>query len=126
MTIHVTAIYQSARQARDAVAALTHAGLTPAAIHTSPEDDSPAGRQQALEQLLRAAPDERWNIGHLWHALFVGDEYRPTQRPTGEYMQAIRRGSCLVTVAADDVWHDAVIVTLRRFGPTQLDDATPH
>jgi len=117
----VVGVYDSYAQAQNAMNELLSSGFSRNDVHLN----SGAGSTDSTDQTLRTDSDQGGSgIGNFFRSLFGMDEHRDH----GDiYSEAVRRGSCVLTVDADsDEQRDRAIDIMERFNPVDIDERSTY
>ncbi|HVK94705.1 MAG TPA: YsnF/AvaK domain-containing protein [Noviherbaspirillum sp.] len=112
----VIGVYDSYAQAQNAMNELLSSGFSRNQIQLNPDSDA------TTTQNIRSAGDETGGtgIGHFFRSLFGREEHREHR---DVYSEAVRRGSVVLTVHADnDEQHDRAVELMNRYDPVDIDE----
>ena len=115
----VIGVYDSYAQAQNAMNELLSSGFSRSDVQINPESDSTTQTQTARTS---DADEGGSAIGNFFRSLFGMDE----DRQHGDvYSEAVRRGSCVLTVYADsDEQRDRATDIMNRYDPIDIDERT--
>lgn len=117
----VIGVYDSYAQAQNAMNDLLSAGFSADDVHLNPEtgDTSEYAATRGTER------EEGHGIGHFFRSLFGMEE---EHREQGDiYSEAVRRGSCVLTVYADsEEQHDRAADIMNNYDPIDIDERAAH
>ncbi|HEY0844766.1 MAG TPA: DUF2382 domain-containing protein [Noviherbaspirillum sp.] len=117
----VVGVYDSYAQAQNAMNELIASGFSREDIELNPEAD----RSSATSASTAGSSDTGGSsIGNFFRSLFGSDEDRSDR---DIYSEAVRRGSCVLTVHADDDTQcDRAADIMNRFDPVDIDERTTY
>jgi uncharacterized protein (TIGR02271 family) len=111
----VVGVYDSYAQAQNAMNELIAGGFSRSDIQLSPDSERTTTAQAGKEES---------GIGHFFRSLFGMEEDR-TDRDV--YSEAVRRGSCVLTVNADsEELRDRATDIMNRYDPIDIDERSTH
>lgn len=113
----VVGVYDSYAQAQNAMNELLACGFSRDEVQLSPESD-----RSTTTQASTTTHDQHGGsgIGNFFRSLFGMDEDRADR---DIYSEAVRRGSCVLTVYADsDEQSDQAVDIMNRFNPVDVDE----
>ena len=119
----VVGVYDSYTQAQNVMNELIACGFSRDQVQLSPESDRPAGQgtTQGMAGTASAQPSGS-GIGHFFRSLF-GMEDEEDRQHHDIYAEAVRRGSCVVTVDADtEAERERAVEVMNRFDPVDIDE----
>lgn len=109
----VVGVYDSYSQAQSAMNELLASGLPRSNIRLDPSSESAATTGERTTQ-------HEHGIGHFFRSLFGMDEKSEHHHV---YAEAVRRGSCVLTVNADsDDQRDAAMNIMNRYSPVDIEE----
>lgn len=118
----VIGVYDDRSQAQNALNELLKAGFAREDVSLSASSDSLSSTAQS-EAEGAAEPSGRSGIGGFFSSLFGLDN----RQDADIYSEAVRRGSCLLTVnARNDEQHAEIINILDRFNPIDIDERAAY
>lgn len=113
----VVGVYDSYAQAQNAMNELLSSGFSRSDVQLSPDADNKT-------TTARDADQSGGGIGGFFRSLFGMEEKREDH---DIYSEAVRRGSCLLTVNADnDEQRDRAVDILNRYDPVDIDERATH
>lgn len=121
----IIGVYDSYDQAQRALNDLIAAGFSRSDVQLNPHADG-TGVARASSTNEQGTTSGGSGIGHFFRSLFgMEDEEERTQRDL--YAEAIRRGSCVLTVNAErDDQRDKAIDILNRYDPVDIDKRSEY
>ncbi len=105
--------FDTARQAQDD---LVQSGFSRQDVQIA-ANDQPLVRSASSSSEYSSAPYHEGGISGFFHRIFGSDQ----DSDTGHYAEAVRRGSAVLTVTADDARMDAATAILNRHNPVDID-----
>lgn len=123
----IIGVYDEYSHAQSALDELLQSGFDRSDVRLSPADQNPAARQAALRSndLGNEESSGGWSIGNFFRALFGNDEHNHPHADV--YKEALRRGSYLLTVEADDEEErDRASDIMNRYHPVDIDARSAH
>jgi uncharacterized protein (TIGR02271 family) len=116
----VVGVYDSYAQAQNVMNELLACGFSRDEVQLSPDADRTSGTQGT--QATASGQQSGSGIGHFFRSLF-GMEDEEDRQHHDIYAEAMRRGSCVVTVDADDEQErERAIEVMNRFDPVDIDE----
>ncbi len=117
----VIGVYDSYSQAQNAMNEIVAAGISRSNVRLNPEQETGTTDMQTGQ----AHEDRGSAIGNFFRSLFgMGDEDR---NDSDIYAEAVRRGSCVLTVDADtDEQRDTVMTIMNRYDPVDIEERSAH
>jgi hypothetical protein len=118
----VVGVYDDYTQAQKAEKELLESGFPRHMVQIGAAADSPAARRALLRDTERAnhQGEERWSVGNFISMIFGNDT---KDEHVDIYSEAIRRGSCLLSVDADDDQQKLKAADiLNRYDPVDIDE----
>lgn len=114
----VVGVYDSYAQAQNAMNELLSSGFSRSDIQLNPESDT------SMQTTHMETHEKGSGIGHFFRSLFGMDD--DDDRQHGDiYSEAVRRGSCVLTVHADsDDQRDRATDIMNRYDPVNIDERT--
>jgi len=113
----VVGVYDSYAQAQNVMNELLACGFSRDEVQLSPDAD-----RTTTEQTTTADSGSGSGIGHFFRSLF-GMEDEEDRQHHDIYSEAVRRGSCVVTVYADnDEERERAVDVMNRFDPVDIDE----
>lgn len=110
----VVGVYDSYSQAQSAMNELIASGFSRSDVHLQPDQETSATSGQTRTE------GDSGGIGGFFRSLFGMDD-QAEHRDT--YSEAVRRGSCVLTVDADnDEQRDRAIDIMNRYDPVDIDE----
>lgn len=114
----VVGVYDSYAQAQNVMNELLACGFSRDEVRLSPESDQASATQHDTTSGQQSGS----GIGHFFRSLF-GMEDEEDRQHRDIYAEAMRRGSCVVTVDADDEQErERAIEVMNRFDPVDIDE----
>jgi len=114
----VIGVYDSYAQAQNAMNELLSSGFSRSDVHLN-ADASDTGQTTRTD-----TQDSGSGIGNFFRSLFGMDEQREER---DLYSEAVRRGSCVLTVDADsDDQRDRAIDIMNRYDPVDIDERSSY
>jgi len=123
----VIAVYDDYSHAQSALNELLKSGFDRSDVRLSPSDSNAAAREAALDSndLGNEESTGGWSIGNFFRSLFGNDEH--SHPHANMYKEAMRRGSYLLTVDADDEdARDRASDIMDRYQPVDIDARSEH
>src|SRR5688572_20910151 len=115
----VIAVYDSYTQAQDARNELLSSGFPSSDVQLKPE----TSRETFTQQTAREG-EQPHGVGHVFRSLFGMEEERVHR---DVYAEAVRRGSYVLTVTADDEQQlDRVTDILNRYNPVNIEERASY
>jgi uncharacterized protein (TIGR02271 family) len=118
----VIGVYDNYSRAQSALDELLAKGFSRSEVQLSPAEDTSAARQASLRSNEQADDQSTggWSIGNFFRSLFGNDE---RNEHVDIYSEAVRRGSYLLTVNADnDERRDQATDIMNRHDPVDIDE----
>jgi uncharacterized protein (TIGR02271 family) len=113
----VVGVYDSYTQAQNVMHELLACGFSSDEVRLSPEADLESATQDTASERHAGS-----GIGHFFRSLF-GLEDPEDRQHHDIYAEAMRRGSCVITVHADsDQERERAIEVMNRFDPVDIDE----
>ncbi|RJG07596.1 hypothetical protein D3870_17770 [Noviherbaspirillum cavernae] len=110
----VIGVYDSYTQAQNAMNELLSSGFAPDDVQLNPE------QEMSVAATASGSEPHESRIGHFFRSLFGMEEKHP-QRDA--YMEAVRRGSCVLTVNAElDEQRDRATEIMNRYDPVDIEE----
>lgn len=118
----VVGVYDSYTQARNAMNELIASGFPRDHVQLNPEQETSVSGADVADSNYKSES----GIGHFFRSLFGrGDSDDETHRDI--YAEAVRRGSCVLTVSADsDAQRDHAADIMNRYDPVDIDERSAH
>jgi len=115
----VVGVYDSYAQAQNVLNELLACGFSRDEVQLSPETTDTASTTQSTSS---SSQDSGSGIGHFFRSLFgMEDDEDRVHHDT--YAEAMRRGSCVVTVNADsEEERERAVEVMNRFDPVDIDE----
>ncbi|HJV81914.1 YsnF/AvaK domain-containing protein [Noviherbaspirillum sp.] len=113
----VVGVYDSYAQAQNAMNELLSCGFSRGEVQLNPDSEGAATTRDTTQA-------SGSGIGNFFRSLFGMDE-RPEEHDV--YSEAVRRGSCVLTVNADnEEQRDRAVEVLNRYDPVDIDERAAH
>jgi uncharacterized protein (TIGR02271 family) len=120
----VVGVYDSYAQAESAMNELLSAGFSRNDVRLSPDSDTGTGTGTTASDTSGGDTHPGSGIGNFFRSLFGMEEHR---EHGDVYSEAVRRGSCVLTVdAASDEQRDRAVDILNRHDPVDIDERSSH
>src|SRR3569623_188715 len=123
----IIGVYDEYSHAQSALDELLQNGFDRSDVRLSPADQNPTAREAELRSndLGNEEATGGWSIGNFFRSLFGNDEHSHPHADV--YKEAVRRGSYLLTVAADDEdERDRASDIMNRYHPVDIDTRSSH
>lgn len=115
----VVGVYDSYAQAQSAMNELIASGFSRTDVQLNPDQETSASSRTTTDNTSDSS-----GIGGFFRSLFGMDD-QVGERDT--YAEAVRRGSCILTVNADnDEQRDRAIDIMNRYDPVDIDERATH
>ncbi|HEV2612578.1 MAG TPA: YsnF/AvaK domain-containing protein [Noviherbaspirillum sp.] len=115
----VVGVYDSYAQAQSAMNELIASGFSRTDVQLNPDQETSASTRTTTDNT-----SDSGGIGGFFRSLFGMDD-QVGERDT--YAEAVRRGSCILTVNADnDEQRDRAIDIMNRYDPVDIDERASH
>ncbi len=115
----VVGVYDSYAQAQSAMNELIASGFSRTDVQLNPDQETSASNRTTTDNT-----SDSGGIGGFFRSLFGMDD-DVGDRDT--YAEAVRRGSCILTVTADsDEQRDRAVDIMNRYDPVDLDERSAH
>jgi len=116
----VIGVYDSYAQAQNAMNELISSGFSRNDLQLQPESDTATTSTASSD-----TQDTGGGIGNFFRSLFGMDEKSEYREHGDVYSEAVRRGSCVLTVYADsEEQRDRAIDVMNRYDPVDIDERT--
>jgi len=116
----VIGVYDSYAQAQNAMNELLTCGFSRSDLQLNPEADTAAPASAAS---TAGSGSHEGGIGSFFRSLFGMDDQSDYRQHRDIYAEAVRRGSCVLTVqAGSDEQRDRAIDVMNRYDPVDIDE----